>query len=77
MNHHLQTPILKRATVEDISRYPGKSVDKEGSKWIPFHYGNNKDNDYVLLELVRFVTGDDMIVMHIEKFLAGDLTITE
>ncbi|KDQ24177.1 hypothetical protein PLEOSDRAFT_1108630 [Pleurotus ostreatus PC15] len=77
MNHHLQTPILKRATVDDISRYPGKLVDKEGSKWIPFHYGNNKDNDYVLLELVRFMTGDDMIVMHIEKFLAGDLMTTE
>ncbi|KAF9490722.1 hypothetical protein BDN71DRAFT_1434506 [Pleurotus eryngii] len=77
MSYQLQKPLLKRATPEEIARYPGKAVDNEGSKWIPWHYGNKDNNDYVLLELMQFMTGDDTIVTHIEEFLAGDPMATE
>ncbi|KAF4565283.1 hypothetical protein EYR40_002168 [Pleurotus pulmonarius] len=69
LEYQLKKPLRKCATAEELARYPVAPMEEEGKKWIPWHYGNSKDNDYVLLELVRFMTGDDTIVTHIERFL--------
>ncbi|KAF9494582.1 hypothetical protein BDN71DRAFT_1431661 [Pleurotus eryngii] len=69
LNYMDDHPIMREAIGNEAAKYDGNIEEIDGKTFIDHHAGNERENNRMVLGIVRFITKDEDIVGHVKEFI--------
>ncbi|KAF9490723.1 hypothetical protein BDN71DRAFT_1511050 [Pleurotus eryngii] len=69
LNYMDDHPIMREVIGNEVAEYDGNIEEIDGKTFVDHHAGNERENNKMVLGIVRFITKDEDVVGHIKEFI--------